>query len=113
MKQAEGAEFQAQSAPRQVHLRQIDVASQHAQLESARAAFQLAKLNQSYTKIYAPESGTITRKSVEPGTFVAPGQALLALVADRLWVVANFKETQITRMHPGQPVASRSTPIRA
>jgi membrane fusion protein (multidrug efflux system) len=65
---------------------------------------QQADLALSYTRIYAPESGYITRKAVEPGNFVQPGQPLLALVSDRLWVVANFKETQLTRMRPGQPV---------
>jgi membrane fusion protein (multidrug efflux system) len=68
------------------------------------AALRLAALNQSYTKIYANESGFITRKSVEPGNFVATGQVLMGLVSDRVWVVANFKETQLRNMRPGQPV---------
>jgi membrane fusion protein (multidrug efflux system) len=73
-------------------------------VEQQRASVEQAELALSYTRIYAPESGCITRKSVEPGDFVQPGQPLLALVSDRLWVVANFKETQLTRMRPGQPV---------
>jgi membrane fusion protein (multidrug efflux system) len=61
-------------------------------------------LNLSFTRIYAPENGTVTRKSVEPGNFVQVGQALMAIVTDRLWVIANYKETQLTHMSPGQPV---------
>ena len=61
-------------------------------------------LNLSYTKIYAPISGHVTRKSVEIGTYVQIGQPLLALVDPDVWVIANFKETQLAKMQPGQPV---------
>jgi membrane fusion protein (multidrug efflux system) len=102
--QAQGRVSEAQSAPRQIAVRHADVASLRAQIEQQRASVQQAELALSYTLIYAPESGYITRKSVQPGDFVQPGQPLLALVSDRLWVVANFKETQLTLMRPGQPV---------
>ena len=102
--QAQGRVSEAQSAPRQMEVRHADVASIRAQVEQQRASVQQAELALSYTRIYAPDSGYITRKSVEPGDFVQPGQPLLALVSDRLWVVANFKETQLTLMRPGQPV---------
>jgi membrane fusion protein (multidrug efflux system) len=102
--QAQGRVSEAQSAPRQMEVRHADVASIRAQVEQQRASVQQAELALSYTRIYAPESGYITRKSVEPGDFVQPGQPLLALVSDRLWVVANFKETQLTLMRSGQPV---------
>jgi membrane fusion protein (multidrug efflux system) len=102
--QAQGRVTEARSAPRQIDMRHADVASLRAQIEQQRASVQQAELALSYTRIYASESGYITRKSVEPGNFVQPGQPLLALVADRLWVVANFKETQLTRMRAGQPV---------
>ena len=59
-------------------------------------------MNLSYTKVCATEAGTVTRKSVEPGNFVQVGQSLMAIVTDRLWVVANFKETQLRYMKPGQ-----------
>jgi membrane fusion protein (multidrug efflux system) len=68
---------------------------------------QQAELALSYTRVYAPESGYVTRKAVEPGNFVQTGQPLMALVPDRLWVVANFKETQLRDMRPGQPVTIR------
>ena len=102
--QAQGRVSEAKSAPQQVQVRHADVAALRAQVEQQRAAVQEAELALSYTKIYAPDSGYITRKSVEPGNFVQPGQPLAALVSDRLWVVANFKETQLAHMRPGQPV---------
>jgi membrane fusion protein (multidrug efflux system) len=105
--QAQGRVSEAQSAPQQIAVRHADVSSLRAQIEQARAAVEQAELALSYTRIYAPESGYITRKAVEPGNYVQPGQPLLALVVDRLWVVANFKETQLTHMRAGQPVTLR------
>ena len=105
--QAQGRVKEAQSAPQQVDLRRAEVSAVRAQIGQAKAAADQADLALSYTRIYAPESGYITRKSVEPGNFVQPGQPLAALVSDRLWVVANFKETQLTYMRPGQPVTLR------
>jgi len=75
-----------------------------AQLERERGALQQAELNLSYTKLVAPEAGRITKKSAEPGSYVQVGQTLMAIVPDRVWVTANFKETQLTYMHPGQKV---------
>jgi membrane fusion protein (multidrug efflux system) len=73
-------------------------------VRQAQAEVKQAALNHSYTKIYAPISGLVTRKSVEIGAFVQVGQPLLALVDPEVWVVANFKETQLAKMRPGQPV---------
>jgi membrane fusion protein (multidrug efflux system) len=101
--QAQGRVSEAKSAPQQIQARHADVVALRAGIAQALASVQQAELALSYTRIYAPESGYITRKSVEPGDFVQPGQPLLALVSDRLWVVANFKETQLTLMRPGQP----------
>ena len=69
-----------------------------------RAQVAQAELELSYTKIYAPESGRITRKSIEEGALVQVGQPLLAIVPGDVWVTANFKESQIGRMTPGQHV---------
>jgi membrane fusion protein (multidrug efflux system) len=102
--QAQGRVSEAKSAPQQIEVRHADVSSLRAGIAQARAAVEQAELALSYTQIYAPESGYVTRKAVEPGNFVQPGEPLLALVSDRLWVVANFKETQLTHMRPGQPV---------
>ena len=76
----------------------------NAQIRESDANLASAKLNQSYTKVWAPESGWVTQKSVEPGAYVQAGQNLFALVPKEVWVTANFKEDQIRQMRPGQPV---------
>lgn len=93
------------SGPQQVaqSRSQSDVAE--ADIAHAEAELHQAKLNLSYTKIYAPLSGHVTRKSVEPGAYVQTGQPLLALVEPNVWVTANFKETQLDHMQPGQAVS--------
>ena len=63
-----------------------------------------AKLNLSYTRITAPEAGHVTRKTAEPGNYVQVGQNLLALVPEKIFVTANFKETQLEKIRPGQKV---------
>jgi membrane fusion protein (multidrug efflux system) len=75
-----------------------------ARMHQAQADLDTAKLNLSYTTIYAPADGRITRKSVEPGDYVQTGQALLAIVPEEVWVAANFKESQLKKMQPGQSV---------
>ena len=75
-----------------------------AQEKQNNATVESAKLNDSYTKVYAPENGRITRKSVEPGDYVQVGQSLLALVPSEIYVTANYKENQVKLMRPGQPV---------
>lgn len=62
------------------------------------------ELNLSYTKIYAPQDGLITNRSVEQGNYVQVAQPLFAIVPEKMWIVANFKETQLANMKPGQPV---------
>ncbi|MBF0490719.1 MAG: HlyD family secretion protein [Candidatus Omnitrophica bacterium] len=76
-----------------------------AQVEAAQARLSQAQLNVSYTKIGAPASGVITRKSIEPGVFVQEGQVLLAIVLPERWVIANLKETQMTHIRPGLKVS--------
>ncbi|MGD0275848.1 MAG: HlyD family secretion protein [Syntrophales bacterium] len=69
------------------------------------AMLQEAKLNMSYAKIYAPAEGYITKKSVEVGEQLRPGQPVMAVVPlYDVWVIANYKETQLTRVKPGQKV---------
>lgn len=75
-----------------------------AQEKQNNATVESAKLNDSYTKVYASENGRITRKSVEPGDYVQVGQSLLALVPSEIYVTANYKENQVSLMRPGQPV---------
>ena len=94
----------ARSAPKQVARSQSQTDAAEADVARAQAEVNQARLNLSYTKIYAPISGHVTRKSVEQGAYVQVGQPVLALVDPEVWVVANFKETQLDKMRPGQPV---------
>jgi membrane fusion protein (multidrug efflux system) len=87
-----------------VQAREGQVAVAEAQITAAKAAAEKAKLNLSYTKITATENGRVTKKSVEPGNYIIPGQPLFALVSPQVWVTANFKETQLSEMKPGQEV---------
>ena len=105
--QATGRLSEANSAPQQVAVKQSEVETTSAEIEQAETAVRQAELDLSYTKIYAPADGRITRKSVELGALLQPGQALFVLVPAEMWVLANFKETQLNRMRPGQPVEIR------
>ncbi len=81
------------------------VTTQKFKIREAGSALNLARLDLGRTTITAPVGGRIAKKNVDEGKYVQPGQPLLAIVDDgALWVVANFKETQISRMKPGQPV---------
>lgn len=75
-----------------------------ANLRTAKAAKDKAALDLSYTKIYAPQSGTVTSRRVEKGMYVNAGSPLFTLVPEDVWVVANFKENQLNGMKPKQPV---------
>ena len=82
-----------------------NIGSREAAVAMAQAELDQALLNYGYTKITAPMSGVIGKKSVEPGQRVQQGESLLAVVPlDDVWVTANFKEDQLRRMRPGQPV---------
>ena len=95
----------AHTAPQQVSNARTQVESSMGQVGQARADVRTAELNLGYTKIYAPVSGIIGRKTVEVGQRIQPGQSLLAIVpVDDIWVTANFKETQVKHMQPGQAV---------
>ena len=102
--QAAGKLSEANSAPQQVAVRQSEVDTTGAEIEQAEATVRQAELDLSYTKVYAPEDGRVTRKTVEQGALLQPGQALFALVPAEMWVLANFKETQLNRMRTGQVV---------
>ena len=75
-----------------------------ANLRTAKAAKDKAALDLSYTKIYAPQSGTVSSRRVEKGMYVTAGSPLFTLVPENVWVVANFKENQLRGMKPGQVV---------
>jgi len=77
-----------------------------AQMEAAQAQLKIAQQNLEYTKIYAPTDGYVTKKSVETGNQLQAGQPLMAVIAlDDIWVIANYKETQLKNVKPGQRVA--------
>jgi membrane fusion protein (multidrug efflux system) len=78
-----------------------------AEAEAARKRVAELAVLVSYTRIAAPEAGRVTRRSVEEGMYVQVGQVLMTIVPDDFWVVANFKETQLTHMRPGQPAEVR------
>jgi membrane fusion protein, multidrug efflux system len=91
------AEAQAQAA-------QAQVASGEAAVQQAKAGVEAAALQLSYCTVTAPMAGVVTHRTVSAGNYVAAGQPLFALVQDGRWVTANFKETQLTDMQPGQAV---------
>ena len=101
----EVARQKAKAAEAQVGLSRANVETANAGVEQARAKMEQAQLDLSYTKVAAPVDGRVTRRSVEKGAYVQTGESLLALVPANVWVVANFKETQLTHMRPGQPVS--------
>jgi membrane fusion protein, multidrug efflux system len=95
----------AGSAPQQIASSKAKAAAASSDAVRARAQLTTADLNLGYTKIVAPVSGIIGRKTVEAGQRVQPGQQLLTIIpVDDLWITANFKETQLRKMKPGQPV---------
>ena len=73
------------------------------QLNESQTNVASAKLKLSYTKLVAPADGRVTRKAVEPGDYLTAGQQIMSLVPVEVWVVANFKESQLKKMKPGQP----------
>jgi membrane fusion protein (multidrug efflux system) len=97
---------EARTAPQQLVNAQAKSQSSAGEVERARADERTAELNLGYTRIYAPVSGVIGRKTVELGQRIQPGQSLLAIVpVDDIWVTADFKETQLQYMRPGQSVS--------
>ena len=74
-----------------------------AQFTESRTNVAAAQLNLSYTKIVSPADGRVTRKAVEAGDYLQAGQQIMSLVPAEVWVVANFKESQLKDMRPGQP----------
>src|SRR6202047_3259507 len=82
------------------------IAAREADVDAARAALDQALLNLSYTKIYAPANGIAGRRTVELGSRIEPGQTLMFVTeTDEIWVTADFKETQLARMHRGEKVS--------
>ncbi len=111
---AEAKVAQAQAALQQADMvrqfiagAEAQVSELEAQVALARARLDQARLNLSWTKVTAPQDGWVTRRAVEQGNYVQPGQAIMALVTPDVWITANFKESQLDRMRVGQRVAIR------
>jgi membrane fusion protein, multidrug efflux system len=103
--QADASVQSAMTAPQQVAVTETRAKSAQAQVAQRRALLDQAKLNLGYCTIVAPVSGIVGKKTVEVGQNISPGQQLMAVVPlDDIWVTANFKETQLRRMKPGQVV---------
>ena len=105
--QAQASLQYAETRPQQISVQSSRAEAAKAQVVQAAAALEQAQLNLQYTTIVAPVSGIVGRRSVQPGQYLSPGQQLLSIVpldAANIWVTANFKETQLKEMRPGQPV---------
>jgi len=101
--QASAGVDSAEADKKRVAMRSADAEAKAAAVARARAQLDAAQLNLSYTNIVAPVDGVATHKSVEPGQIVQSGQGLLVVVPlNNVWVTANFKETQLRNMKPGQ-----------
>lgn len=94
----------ASAGPQKLEATQAEATSAEAKVLRAKAMLDQAKLNLEYTRIKASVRGVVSKKSVEVGQVVQPAQPLFAMVLiDNTWVIANFKETQLKNMRPGQP----------
>jgi membrane fusion protein (multidrug efflux system) len=92
------------NAPRQIETRRASVVMRQAALDLANAELAQAEKNLGYAKVTAPISGIVARKAIAVGDHVAPGQEVVAVADDQgLWVTADYRETQLERMQPGQP----------
>jgi membrane fusion protein (multidrug efflux system) len=103
VQQAQAGVVAAKADTRQVIIRQADAQGKIAKVEQARAAVEAAQLSLEYATVVAPVDGVATHKQVEVGQIVQQGQGLMVVVPlDDVWVTANFKETQLRSMQPGQ-----------
>lgn len=105
--QADAGLHYAETRPQQISVQRSRAQAAEAQTEQAAAALQQAQLNLQYTTIVAPVSGIVGQRSVQPGQNVSQGQQMMTVVpldSQNIWVTANFKETQLKYMRPGQPV---------
>ncbi|HTX52598.1 MAG TPA: HlyD family secretion protein [Candidatus Baltobacteraceae bacterium] len=108
IQEATAALANATSQRQQVKVRETQVESARGRLAQATANLQQAELNLEYTTITAPVGGRVSKKTVEVGQVVQPGQTLLSIVdLDDIWIVANFKETELTHVRAGQRVTVR------
>jgi membrane fusion protein (multidrug efflux system) len=101
--QAEAQVVQAEPVPQQIGQADAQVGQLKGQVEQAQAKLDQALLNLSWTVVAAPQDGWITKRNVEMGTYVTAGEQIFSIVAPEVWITANFKESELDRMRPGQP----------
>ncbi|HMK90733.1 MAG TPA: HlyD family secretion protein [Methylocystis sp.] len=101
---AEAQILQAEPVPQRIGETDTQVSQLEGQVESAQARLDQANLDLFWTVVTAPQDGWVTRRNVEQGNYVVPGQQLMSVVSPEVWVTANFKENQLARMRPGQKV---------
>jgi membrane fusion protein (multidrug efflux system) len=100
--QASASFESAQTGPQQVRIQRSRAVAAAASAKKSETAVEQAQLNLGYTRILAPVDGVVAKRSAQPGQYVSPGQQLMAVVPlDNIWVTANFKETQLRNMRPG------------
>lgn len=102
--ESKGKLLGADIIPEQLAINNSEIQTAESEIAQAQAAVNQAELELSYTKIHAPQDGYVSKKAVVEGQLVQPDQALMSISLPGIWVIANFKETQIERMKIGQPV---------
>ena len=104
LKEAQARLDAAKTAPQKVSYSKSQQKAAASMVKQAQAALDQAQLELSYVKIYAPITGRVTHKTVEPGDYIVPGQTLMAIVPEDIYITANYKETELTHMKQGQQV---------
>jgi len=107
LKDADAKLRTAKLAPQNIAIAAAKVRQLEAQLQGALSQLDQARLNLGYTQIRAPQTGHVTQRNVERGSYVQVGQSLTIIVADEVWITANYKEDQLAHMHQNQPVTIR------
>ncbi|MGF1757603.1 HlyD family secretion protein [Photobacterium sagamiensis] len=103
--QLDEANARSQASKDQLNVINSQIAQAQAAITEAKAHLEQADLNLSYTNIYAPVDGIVGKRSLRVGLYVQPGMPLMSLVPTKaVWIEANFKETQLAKIHPGQKV---------
>jgi membrane fusion protein, multidrug efflux system len=92
------------SYPEKIAIEESEIGAAEAKISEAEAAVNQAELELSYSKIFAPQDGFVVRNVVQEGSLVQPDQSLMAITQNEIWVIANFKETQLERIKIGQIV---------
>jgi membrane fusion protein, multidrug efflux system len=107
VQQAQGRLVQSEPVNAQIAAADAQARLAHAKIQTQQAALQAAQLTLSYTRIIAPTDGIASKLSVHPGSLVGIGQAIVQIVPKQTYIIANFKETQVRQMRPGQRATVR------